>query len=297
MIFRHDEQLGFQLLHADRYSRPITHSCITQQPRPSDAAVAAVSCTGQVVFLDQEPLGYSHERNMYTAAHHSVGQRTTGIACASLLRPPGQSNFPGMQQQGHSLEAVDLFPRLLQQEVSEDQASSSVFHQSGDMSPPAQHQHRAFAVSRVHDSNLPDSQQQVTATAQSRLAASPSNMHQSSALTAALAASPQTHESTAQQQQGGVGDSSWVVVTTAGDVVQISSITSDQHQVLAALQAVMTVDAVTAPLSGFTLQQDRGTLQPSQGRQQQGRLSVLMAGLQTKQGLVSASIPQPCCSC
>ena len=51
--------------------------------------------------------------------------------------------------------------------------------------------------------------------------------------------------------------SSWVTVTTAGDVIQLRTVTEQQHQLLAALQHIMAKDAAVAPLSGCDLRQYR----------------------------------------
>ena len=60
--------------------------------------------------------------------------------------------------------------------------------------------------------------------------------------------------------------SSWVTVTTAGDVVQLTSISKEQHQLLADLQHVMVKDAATAPLSGCNLEHYRAA-RDSPGRE------------------------------
>lgn len=51
--------------------------------------------------------------------------------------------------------------------------------------------------------------------------------------------------------------SSWVTVTTAGDVMQLTSISEEQHRLLADLQHVMLKEAATAPLSGCNLEHYR----------------------------------------
>ncbi len=53
------------------------------------------------------------------------------------------------------------------------------------------------------------------------------------------------------------GSSSWVTVTTAGDVIQLKTLSAQQHQLLAALQHVMAKHAEVAPLSGCDLGQYR----------------------------------------
>ena len=66
---------------------------------------------------------------------------------------------------------------------------------------------------------------------------------------------------------------SWVTVTTAGDVMQLTSISEEQHKLLADLQHVMLKDAATAPLSGCNLEHyraarnspGRGRLHPAKG--------------------------------
>ncbi len=61
--------------------------------------------------------------------------------------------------------------------------------------------------------------------------------------------------------------SSWVTVTTAGDVMQLTSISEEQHKLLADLQHVMVKDAATAPLSGCNLEHYRAALDsPGHGR-------------------------------
>jgi len=67
--------------------------------------------------------------------------------------------------------------------------------------------------------------------------------------------------------------SSWVTVTTAGDVMQLTSISEQQHKLLVDLQHVMVKDAATAPLSGCNLghyraardSPGRGRLHPAKG--------------------------------
>ncbi len=64
-----------------------------------------------------------------------------------------------------------------------------------------------------------------------------------------------------------------MTVTTAGDVMQLTSMSEDQHQLLAELQNVMVKDAATAPLSGCNLEHYRaardspggGRLHPAKG--------------------------------
>ncbi len=67
--------------------------------------------------------------------------------------------------------------------------------------------------------------------------------------------------------------SSWVTVTTAGDVMQLTSVSEEQHKLLADLQHVMLKEAATAPLSGCNLEHyraardspGRGRLHPAKG--------------------------------
>ena len=62
--------------------------------------------------------------------------------------------------------------------------------------------------------------------------------------------------------------SSWVTVTTAGDVMQLISMSEEQHKLLADLQHVMVKEAATAPLSGCNLEHYRAARDsPGRGRQ------------------------------
>ena len=63
-----------------------------------------------------------------------------------------------------------------------------------------------------------------------------------------------------QQQTGSnpaARSHSWVTVSTAGHVMQLASLSEQQHQLLAALQKVMSRDPAVAPLSGCDLGQYR----------------------------------------
>lgn len=62
-----------------------------------------------------------------------------------------------------------------------------------------------------------------------------------------------------QQAEKGqkAGSHSWVTVTTAGDVVQLTTVTESQHLLLADLQHVMVKHKTSVPLSGCDLRQYR----------------------------------------
>lgn len=263
------------MLHADRYSRPVTHNCIMQQLKPSSVSLAAVDRLGRAFFFAPEPESFGYERNMYTAAQHNIGQSTAGIASGSLLQPPRHSNTGEVHQQDSQLQPLNLSLQLHEQ-ISDLGPSSSASFEPSQHASAARQQQGAGTFSRSHDHGRQDMLQQASHTPQRSLITSPSNRHQASALTEELLASPQGYgQSSKAQQQSSPEGSSWVVVTTAGDVVQISSITAGHHQVLAALQTAMMQDSVTAPLSGCDLGQHRLVLQANHMRaQQQGRLAL-----------------------
>ncbi len=81
------------------------------------------------------------------------------------------------------------------------------------------------------------------------------------------------HSSLKADKARATKSSSWVTVTTAGDVMQLTSISEEQHKLLADLQHVMLKDAATAPLSGCNLEHyraarnspGRGRLHPAKG--------------------------------
>ena len=61
----------------------------------------------------------------------------------------------------------------------------------------------------------------------------------------------------------------WVTVSTAGHVMQLCSLNRQQHQLLAALQHVMSRDPAVAPLSGCDLGQYRSAQDQASSRRQQ----------------------------
>ena len=304
MMFQYDVDSGFQLLHADRYSRPVTHNCIVQQPKPSHGTAVAADRLGRVFFLAPEPESYSQESNMYTAAQYHMGQSAAGITPANLLQPSKAGGLDKQQQDAQSQSAVqDASSRDQSQQMSA--SSSALPDPSGQQSASAQLHQGAAILSQLHgdythQQGLYAQQQSVSSaqlhqeanleatspsggcggypyTQQQSGPSTPSSVHQSSALTAALSASPQAHRQARRaQQQSSMEQSSWVSVTRAGDVIQISSITVDQYQLLAALQRAMLADAVTAPLSGCDLFQWRTDLRFHQARPQfQGELAAM----------------------
>ena len=84
---------------------------------------------------------------------------------------------------------------------------------------------------------------------------------------------------------------SWVTVTTAGQVIQLATLSEHQHQLLAALQHVMAKHPVVAPLSGCDLNQYRA----AQGKPQHRRLHQAEGG-QCKwlDGLPNSAILKSC---
>lgn len=62
---------------------------------------------------------------------------------------------------------------------------------------------------------------------------------------------------------------SWVTVSTAGHVTQLASLSEQHHQLLAALQHVMSRDPAVAPLSGCDLAQYRAPQDQSPSRRLQ----------------------------
>lgn len=275
MLFQYDVGSGFQMLHADRYSRPVTHNCVVQQPKPSHATVAAADRLGRVFFLAPEPQSYGYERNMYTAAQYHMGQCPAGIADANLLQPSRHSDLEAVQTlQDSPTQSATLHSPSYKHRSGSALPPLAVPEPSGQQSPAAQLHQGAAILSQLHDDHSQDMRQQASLTHPQSISRSPYTGHLSSALTAALTASPTSHTQQSRTQQPSSGDGcSWVVVTTAGDVVQISSVSADQYQLLAALQAVMAADAITAPLSGCELSQYRASLQPIQaGPHMQGKL-------------------------
>ena len=274
-MFQYDVDSGFQLLHADRYSRPVTHNCIVQQPKPSHGTAVAADRLGRVFFLAPEPESYGYERNMYTAAQYHMGQSAAGITPANLLQPSKASGLVEQKQDAQTQSAARS-ASLHDRSQGIPNSSSASPDPVGQQSASAQLHQGAAILSQLHGDYA--HQQDLYAQQQSG-PSTPISVHQSSALTAALSASPQGHRHNSRaQQQSSIASSSWVSVTRAGDVVQISSITSDQYQVLSMLQRAMTADAVTAPLSGCDPCRWRTDSFSSQARSQvQGRFAVQMA--------------------
>ena len=72
---------------------------------------------------------------------------------------------------------------------------------------------------------------------------------------------------------------SWVTATTAGQVIQLASLSEHQHQLLAALQHVMARHPAIAPLSGCHLSEYRAAQEKPQHRrpcQAEGEQSKLL---------------------
>lgn len=288
LVYSYSPETGFQLLQADRYSRPVNSSCIVQHPRPSQATAVATDKQGTMLFLAPEPDSYSCERNMYTAAQYNMGQRAAGVVPANLLQPAKQvePSLASVQPQ-HQDQLPWPNPRVAPPGLdlsSSDPASSSTVPAEGPaaQSPAAQLHRGAEILTSMHDDRSHHLRQQAshhvtgqsshTLTGMIPTGSSPTSTP--SALTAALSGPQhsQRHQRHAMQQQLGPDCSSWVSVTTAGDVIQLSSITPEQHQVLAALQEIMAADAVTAPLSGCDLSRYRT------GEQQAGPRQHLQGG-------------------
>lgn len=73
---------------------------------------------------------------------------------------------------------------------------------------------------------------------------------------------------------------SWVTLSTAGHVTQLASLSEQHHQLLAALQRVMSGDPAVAPLSGCDLARYRAPQDQSPSRRLQpaeGEMLLLLA--------------------
>ncbi|KAL3137577.1 hypothetical protein ABBQ38_004860 [Trebouxia sp. C0009 RCD-2024] len=243
MVYECKADTGFRMLQADCHSRPVSHCSAIQNPTPSQATVGAVDRKGRAFFLAPEPESFGPERNMYTAVHYHLGQTPAGIV---------QGNLRQVSRDGAS--------------GSETRAPgwSSLSHQEGCM----------MSVSALPTAETTPSQGGVAGLGGS--AADPPQP------TGRLEGSlPGLAALTGLQREAdrapALRSHSWVTVSTAGHVTQLASLSEQHHQLLAALQHVMSRDPAVAPLSGCDLAQYRAPQDQSPSRRLQPAEGPYMA--------------------
>ncbi|KAL0033688.1 hypothetical protein WJX77_000833 [Trebouxia sp. C0004] len=238
---------GFRMIHADRHSQPISHCAAVQNPTPSQATIAAVDQKGRALFMAPEPETYGPERNMYTAVQYHLGQAPAGIAEGNLRQRPrdDDNNAEPSQTASPSFsihqDSFSLSWSALPEFGGDALRGGGGAEESGMgfMVGPAVHPPQTFGRPQV----MPSGQGAIG------------------------------HRSLKADKGRATKSSSWVTVTTAGDAMQLTSISEEQHKLLADLQHVMVKDAATAPLSGCSLEQYRaardspgcGRLHPAKG--------------------------------
>lgn len=93
MVYQYTSDQGFQMLHADRQSQPVTRCSAVHRPLPSHATVAAVDERGAALFLAPELQNFGPECNMYTAVHYNLGQALAGIVQGTLCTGPDSQDL------------------------------------------------------------------------------------------------------------------------------------------------------------------------------------------------------------
>ena len=84
-----------------------------------------------------------------------------------------------------------------------------------------------------------------------------------------------------------------MTVSTAGHVMQLASLSEQQHQVLAALQHVMSRDPAVAPLSGC----DLGQFRSAQDQASRRRLHQAEGGPMLSWQNTAVNLSSPVCFC